>query len=189
MARTSQTDVAVLGALSIEPMSGYQIRQAISMVFGHFWYESFGQIYPTLGRLETDGLVLVRPGTRANASTYEITPAGREHLLARLAEPVVPTPPRNALLLRVFLGANLDPGSIAGLLDQAEADANQRLATLTAIRASIPAEPLFEVHGPFWLATISAGEHQAHAVLDWVSETRASLGPPRSLDEATRRGC
>ena len=178
MKRTSQTDVAVLGALSIEPMSGYRIRRAIADVFGHFWYESFGQIYPTLARLEAAGLVLSRPGSRANASTYEITAAGREHLRARLLEPIFPTPPRNPLLLRVFLGANIDPEAIAGMLDQAEADARQRLATFAAIRAAAAREPLFAELGRFWVATVSAGEHQARAVLDWVDETRVTLSPP-----------
>jgi DNA-binding PadR family transcriptional regulator len=175
MTRTSQTDVAVLGALSIEPMSGYRIRRAIDEVFGHFWTESFGQIYPTLGRLEADGLVRPGPGSRANASTYEITDAGRAHLRARLAEPAVPAHPRNSLMLRVFLGASLDPSTLAGLIDAAESEARERLATFAALRAEIADEPLAAEHGPYWLATISAGEHAARAVIDWVAETRATL--------------
>jgi DNA-binding PadR family transcriptional regulator len=186
MARESQTDVAVLGALSIEPMSGYRIRRAIAEVFGHFWTESFGQIYPTLSRLEADGLVWARPGIRANASTYEITPAGRDRLRARLAEPVVAAPQRNALLLRVFLGANLGPEAIAELLDRAEADAEERLATFAAIRRAIADEPLAEEHGPYWLATVSAGEHAARAVVDWVRETRGLLVASVSGPSATR---
>ena len=78
MKRTSQTDVAVLGALSIEPMSGYRIRRAIADVFGHFWYESFGQIYPTLARLEAAGLV-TRARDRADERVVRVslTDAGR----------------------------------------------------------------------------------------------------------------
>ena len=175
MARESQTDVAVLGALSVEPMSGYRIRRTIAEVFGHFWTESFGQIYPTLARLEADGLVRSRPGTRANASTYEMTPAGRDRLYERLAEPVVSAPARNALLLRVFLGASLGPEAMVEHLDRAEAEAQERLATFAAIRLAIDCEPLARQHGPYWLATISAGEHAARAVVDWVRETRVAL--------------
>ena len=51
MSRQSQTEVAVLGALSVEPMSGYAARRAITETLGHFWSESFGQIYPTLASL------------------------------------------------------------------------------------------------------------------------------------------
>ena len=52
MARERQTDLAVLGALSIAPMTGYALREGIRDVLGQFWSESFGQIYPTLARLE-----------------------------------------------------------------------------------------------------------------------------------------
>jgi DNA-binding PadR family transcriptional regulator len=182
MARVSQTDVAVLGALSIEPMSGYRIREAITTVFGHFWTESFGQIYPTLERLEADGLVRSLPGSRANASTYEITDAGRTRLRARLAEPVAPTPPRNALLLRVFLGANLEPATLAALLDEAEAEARGLLATYASLRTEIAVEPLAAEHGPYWLATVSAGEHAARAVIAWADETRRTLLPEAPPD-------
>jgi DNA-binding PadR family transcriptional regulator len=48
MPRSSQTETAVLGALSVMPMTGYALREAIRDVLGHFWSESFGQIYPTL---------------------------------------------------------------------------------------------------------------------------------------------
>ena len=84
MARQAQTAAAVLGALSIEPMSGYEIRQAITTVLGHFWHESFGQIYPCLAELERDGLVSATPGPRPRSSKYRITPSGRAlHAQAR----------------------------------------------------------------------------------------------------------
>ena len=58
MSRQSKTELAVLGALSVQPMSGYAVRAAITETLGHFWSESFGQIYPTLARLESDALVV-----------------------------------------------------------------------------------------------------------------------------------
>ena len=57
MARASQTETAVLGGLSVESMTGYALREAIRDVLGHFWSESFGQIYPTLAELERAGHV------------------------------------------------------------------------------------------------------------------------------------
>ena len=64
MARTSQTRLAVLGALSVEPMTGYAVRAAIAETLGHFWHESFGQIYPTLAELEKDCLLYTSPSPR-----------------------------------------------------------------------------------------------------------------------------
>ena len=40
----SATGKALLGLLSIAPMSGYDIRQLIPWSIGQFWSESYGQI-------------------------------------------------------------------------------------------------------------------------------------------------
>ena len=173
MAKRAQTDLAVLGALSVEPMTGYQVRQAIDQVLGHFWHESFGQIYPTLADLELRGLIRRRSSERA--TPYEITPAGRDELRARLRQRPEIQKARNGTLLRVFFGASLDPGDLAQLLDEAEAAATRSLQTLEAIRTEISSDPLAGEHGRYWLATVSAGEHTARAQLAWVAETRAAL--------------
>ncbi len=181
MARQAQTAAAVLGALSIEPMSGYEIRQAITTVLGHFWHESFGQIYPCLAELERDGLVSATPGPRPRSSKYRITPSGRARLHDLLAEPPTPQPPRNGVLLRVFFGSALSRDEIAALLDEQEAAALGRLATYAGIRAGIAHEPDTAEHHRFWLATVRAGELAAQATVQWVTESRAELLPPASI--------
>jgi DNA-binding PadR family transcriptional regulator len=173
MAKRAQTDVAVLGALSVEAMTGYQVRQAIAQVLGHFWHESFGQIYPTLADLEDRGLVGKHVVGRS--SIFRITAAGRRELRARLRVGSLPQRPRNGMLLRVFFGASLGADELARLLDDTEADATDRLATLASVRSEIGADPLSTQHGKYWLATVSAGEHSARAQLAWVAETRAAL--------------
>jgi DNA-binding PadR family transcriptional regulator len=173
MAKRAQTDVAILGALSVEAMTGYQVRQAIAHVLGHFWHESFGQIYPTLADLQDRGLV--RKDVSGRSSIFTITAAGGRELRTRLRERPEPQKPRNGMLLRVFFGASLGADELARLLDDTEADANGRLATLASVKAEIDADPLAEEHGRYWLATVSAGEHAARAQLAWVAETRAAL--------------
>lgn len=181
MARQAQTSTAVLGALSIEPMTGYEIRQAISTVLGHFWHESFGQIYPCLADLEAAGQVRSTPGDRPGSTRYEITPAGLHHLQELLREPAVPQPPRNGTLLRVFFGRALPPDDLDALLAADEEAAHARLAGYAAIRASIADEDEYAEHTPYWLATLRAGELSTEAHLAWLRETRATLGPPATL--------
>jgi DNA-binding PadR family transcriptional regulator len=181
MARQSQTATAVLGALSVDSMTGYEVRQAITTVLGHFWHESFGQIYPCLAELEEDGLVRTSPGERAGSRRYEITDAGCDRLTALLAEPPVPQPPRNGTLLRVFLGRAQSRAELAALLDAQEAEARARLATYAGIRAGLAAEVQHAEHVPYWLATVRAGELGTQAQLQWLAETRAALLPPATL--------
>jgi DNA-binding PadR family transcriptional regulator len=175
MARPSQTATAVLGVLSIEPQTGYEIRQAITDILGHFWHESFGQIYPCLADLEEEGLVSSTPGDRPRSSRYQITEAGRTRLHDLLSEPATSQAPRNGLLLRVFFGRALDPGKLARMLDELEAEAQTRMASYAGIRAAIEAEDEYTDHAPFWNATIRAGELAAQAQLTWAAETRAAL--------------
>jgi DNA-binding PadR family transcriptional regulator len=181
MARQAQTSTAVLGVLSIEPLTGYEIRQAITSVLGHFWHESFGQIYPCLAALTADGFVGATPGDRPGSTRYEITRAGRERLLDLLVDVPPPQPPRNPVLLRVFFGHALPPDSLDTLLARTEADARARLGTYEGIRAAIVDEPAYAEHGPYWEATIRAGELTAQAQLTWAAETRAALAAPATI--------
>lgn len=181
MARTAQTRIAVLGALSVEPMTGYEVRRVIGSVLGHFWHESFGQIYPCLAELEAAALVRATPGARANSRQFAITDAGRDALATLLAEPPVPQPPRNGTLLRVFLGRSQDPADLAALLDAQESEARARMATYAAIRADLATQEEYAAHIPYWTATVRAGELSTQAQLQWLAETRAALLPPATL--------
>ena len=178
MARRSQTSTAILGALSIEPLTGYEIRQAITSVLGHFWHESYGQIYPCLTELEADGLVSSAPGDRAHSSRFAITPRGRRCLRQLLAEAPVPQPPRNGVLLRTFFGEAMAPQDLTRMLDTVIADAHARLASYAGIRDEIARDPRYPDHGRYWEATVRAGELSAQAQITWATETRAALDLP-----------
>lgn len=169
MARTRQTEVAVLGVLSTAPMSGYAVREAIRDVLGHFWSESFGQIYPTLAALERAGHVRHDEADRA----FHVTASGLAKLRELLAAPVQATPPRNGLLLRVFFGRTLGVEACRALIVQAREQAEQRLADyeLTAARVGTESHP----DVPFWLCTIAAGRRTAEATIAWADESLATL--------------
>ena len=51
------TSRAILGLLSIVPMSGYDLAQAAERMVGRFWPVSKSQVYAELARLEPLGLV------------------------------------------------------------------------------------------------------------------------------------
>jgi DNA-binding PadR family transcriptional regulator len=174
MRRTSQTKLAVLGALSVEPMTGYVVRQSITETLGHFWSESFGQIYPALAELEKEGAIRRSNPGRTSGSMFEITPAGSETLRQLLAEPFESTPPRNALLLRMFFGRHLGPAACRTLLVEALTDAERRRVGLAAIRAEIENEPATQ-DTPYWTIALNAGERSTEALIDWARESILAL--------------
>ena len=88
---SSALSLAILGIISLEPVSGYDIRKIFRETpMGHF-STSPGAIYPALKRLEKSGLIkgqierkiILRP-----KRTYTLTFKGRKTLKEMLAQPV-----------------------------------------------------------------------------------------------------
>jgi DNA-binding PadR family transcriptional regulator len=175
MPRATQTDLAVLAALSVQPMTGYAVRDAIRTHLGAFWSESFGQIYPALARLRDEGLVASAEGERTGSSTYALTPEGRARLVELMREPATSTPPRNGTLLRLFFGDAIGATACRELVAEYRVLAEGKLAELAAARRETEAEPADLPQRPYWLMTISAGEHTARAAIAWADETLAAL--------------
>lgn len=175
MTRSSQTEMAVLGGLSMEPMTAYALREAIRDVLGHFWSESFGQIYPTLATAERDGFVERSAGARRGSSTFSITEAGAQRLRDLLSEPIPANPPRNGLLLRLFFGHTLGPDACRQLLHAAKSEAEQRLAEYDGLVRRVSVEDACSPHLPYQLITIAAGRHGAEATIAWATAALATL--------------
>jgi DNA-binding PadR family transcriptional regulator len=173
--RVGQTELAVLGALSVEPATGYALREAIRDVLGHFWSESFGQIYPALAVLERQGHVRRSGGSRAGSSVFTITESGTARLRELLSEPVQAVPPRNGLLLRLFFGRTLGAQGCRALIVEARTAAERQLAEYHALVPELSAEDEQAQDHPFWLLTVSAGQHAATATINWATEALAAL--------------
>jgi len=77
-------------------------------------------------------------------------------------------------MLRLFFGRALGVDACRALLRQAKDEAEQRLAGFQAIRAELATDPDTE-HHPYWLLTISAGEHTARAAIAWADESLTAL--------------
>ncbi|MBL0339243.1 MAG: PadR family transcriptional regulator [Rhodospirillaceae bacterium] len=109
MKRINKTRYALLGMLSHQPMSGYDIKKALHMSTQYFWQESDGQIYPILAELLKEkcitSLAIESQGSRTR-KVYQISSKGLEELKDWLVQEVVPTIPRNELLLKLFFGSD-----------------------------------------------------------------------------------
>jgi PadR family transcriptional regulator, regulatory protein AphA len=179
MKRPSQTSYVILGFLSTQPsLSGYDIRKAVQESVGHFWSESYGQIYPALKRLAAEGLIVpsgpVSPGKRKRQE-YSLTEAGRASLRRWLALPFQHDPPRNEFLLKLFFGREAAPGVVASHIHQIQESSRQLLATLTEIEAFVQNHPSQNPHEPYQMLTLKAGVALARTTLDWCESALATL--------------
>ena len=88
---------AILGLLSQQSRSGYDLSQALSGALQEFWSANHSQIYPELKRLTEEGLVEYRveiSGTVLERKVYSLTPAGQTEFLTWLhgEEEIAPPP-------------------------------------------------------------------------------------------------
>ncbi|GAB19699.1 putative PadR family transcriptional regulator [Gordonia effusa NBRC 100432] len=89
-------EMAVLGLLLESPMHGYELRKRLTGLLGAFRAFSYGSLYPTLRRMQADGLIVEDDGpqgvkVRRGRRVYQMTDTGRE----RFAELVADTGPQN----------------------------------------------------------------------------------------------
>jgi PadR family transcriptional regulator, regulator of vanillate utilization len=98
---------ALLGFLSTEPASGFDLAREFGESMGWFWYASHSQIYPELRRLEDEGLI-AGTGVQGNPGKqkriYSLTERGEAELQSWLEQPTEYAPVRDVERVKlVFL--------------------------------------------------------------------------------------
>lgn len=102
---------AVLGLLTLRPMSGYEIKQLFDKSISFLWRVHMSQIYPALARLKEAGLVemdLVPQEKKPTKKVYSITRKGRRALQTWLRAPVQDSAVRDLFPLKVFFARNIE---------------------------------------------------------------------------------
>lgn len=182
--RANRTDYTVLGCLSLGPMSGYDIKKLIDGSIGHFWSESYGQLYPSLQRLEREGLVVgesARSTGGRRRREYTLTPAGLRELRAWLAQPAQPDVVRYETSLKLFFGGQMSAEAARAHVRRYR---EQQIARGEVYRAQ--AVRLESMHAgspnlPFWRAVLDGGIRYADMAVAWCDATLEQLA---MLDDA-----
>ncbi len=150
MAKENKSKYAVMGALSICPASGYDIKKFMECSTSNFWNESYGQIYPILKQLVEEGLAAShteKQEGKPEKYIYTLTEQGKEGLRDWLSESVESSVERNELLLKLFFGAHIP-------LEKNK----EHVQTLS-----------------YRLLTVRYGIHRCRAMLTWCDETLVTL--------------
>jgi DNA-binding PadR family transcriptional regulator len=175
--RSSSSSEVLLGLLTIQPMSGYDLGQVIRTSVGHFWRESYGQIYPNLKRLAAEGLataITERHKGKPDRRIYSITGKGREQMAKWLAvEPQLEIP-RNELLLKLFFGAQVAPEIHIGYLERMVEEESALLKQFKEAEREIAGIKQYP-GAPYWRMTARFGQLELEAHLRWAKETLAEL--------------
>ena len=113
-------EAAIMGFLAEQPRSGYDLKtHCLDEQTGPFWTADQAQIYRTLERMHTAGLVACtrkRQMGKPDRKVYRLTDAGAEVLAAWMTSPPPLTPARDPFLLQVFFSDSLADGEIVANL-------------------------------------------------------------------------
>ena len=130
----------LLGFLTRQPLTGYELKKRFSISFSFFSGASYGSIYPALKRMEREGLVTqqleIQDGP-PNRKVYSITAAGRKVFIEALTAPFHWEMPKNTFLTRLFFFAHLSPeeriAAIRGHLESLKETQRQLKSTRSEI--------------------------------------------------------
>lgn len=178
MSRKSRTEFAILGMLTHGPSSGYDLKRLFEERIAHFWSESVGQIYPTLKKLASNGMVTAKETTGESGPRrieYRITAKGKKHLQGWLHEPVGKEHVRNELTLKLFFGPHSSTETMLTHIDTFEALQKSIQNQFAHYSDQIEVEPGSELQKVYWRMALRSGQLVNEARLKWCREARKLL--------------
>ncbi len=165
------TQTLILAILNFEDASGYEIKkQSTEGAFSYFVDISYGSIYPTLAKLEADGLVLGRSETqsgRPDKKVFSITEKGREEFVKTLTSPPAIDKFKSEFLLIAMCADLTSPEVITKAIDKRINEMEELLQVIGSLRS--------ECDHPATQWTTSYGMHVKGADLEFLKNNRDSL--------------
>lgn len=179
---------AVLGLLTLRPMSGYEIKQLFDKSISFLWKVHMSQIYPALARLKDAGMVemdLVPQDKKPTKKVYSITRKGRRALQTWLREPAKDSAIRDLFPLKVFFARNVEREALLEQIRERLDKSQGKLALYTDMERlfeelkeggqdAYPKEDLV-----FWQLALRWAILREESVKKWCSQVLNELEPVR----------
>ncbi|MFD1416063.1 PadR family transcriptional regulator [Oceanobacillus jeddahense] len=179
MKKYNDTTYAILGILTTNCRSGYEIKQFIDNSLNHFWKISYGQIYPTLKKLEQEELATIQAASREgkpDRKEYFLTEKGKEVLKDWLEQPLKQLPiERNEVLLKLFFGRHQTEEQSLFLLEDYKQKLENLYQTYEGIEEGIARYNNNHSDAKYWLFTLDYGKRVTGAAIAWCDETIKEL--------------
>ena len=174
----SKTKYVILGLLSEDTLTGYEIKKIVDIRFGFFWNESYGQLYPELKRLALQELILAskpKEGSQRGKIRYSITQKGIIALEIWLTEPVEKETVRLEILLKMYFSNGMKPEVMKQHIAEFSISHQKQLDVLNMFQQQLSSiKALHSNHGDI-LRVIDFGQKVYKAYIDWCEETTIYL--------------
>ena len=177
MSKDRKIDMVILGLLSHEDLTGYDIKKRIDGAVSFFWKGSFGSIYPALKAMEESGLISMRraedSGNREKI-LYHITDGGTDALKSWLGEEQASNELKYETLLKLYFGGSEGPETALRNIGIFEEKIKGDLELLKMYKANLENELDNDDH-VFYLLTVMFGIETYEAYLKWCAKARKML--------------
>jgi PadR family transcriptional regulator, regulatory protein AphA len=168
MSTRNSIQFAILGMVSLRPMTGYEIKQSYERGPANFMPISYGQIYPLLKKLAAEGLVVgkLEAGGRER-QRYSITMDGRKLIKAWLTAESGAQVSHKELLLKLFFMTPGELGLIQGQMNGFHKEEAQRLEHYRRARSWLRSEHGDNSRLEIWEMVLDYGVGQSEARVRW----------------------
>lgn len=176
MASTKKMDYVLLGLLSHEPMTGYEMKKRLDTTLRFFWGGSYGSIYPTLSLLEKEGKV-TREDARSNGRekiSYSITEYGKDALKEWLQKLVEKDELRYETLLKIFFGNETGMEGVREHIERFEEKCREELVVLNMFAGNLAQYLEDDTHKHYYL-TVMFGMKTYESYLEWCKAAKEQI--------------
>lgn len=183
MSKQNTTRFILLGLLSHEDMSGYDMKKRMDIMVSSFWNVGYGQIYPTLAELEREGLIFKAAGAVSKGpqkNLYSITQAGREHLQAWLALPEEKEYTKYEILLKLFFSGSMPAADNVKRIQAFNERHRQNLGAILQFKSELAGILDTAPDHLYYYITVLFGEYVYKAYLQWADEALRLLGEAKT---------
>lgn len=177
MAVEKKIDYVMLGLLSHEDLTGYEIKKRMDTSLKYFWGASYGSIYPALSQLVKKGLATGRNGGENNRNKiiYSITDEGRSYLKKWLEIPAEKDELRYETLLKLFFGNEAGTPQAISHIDAFEEKIEKELHYLLGAADMLRDHVAMDDTHKYYLLTVEFGIKTYGTYLEWCKEAKAML--------------
>jgi DNA-binding PadR family transcriptional regulator len=162
----------LLGFLTLEDLSGYELKAMMDRSVGFFFGATYGSIYPALRELEAHGMVektTIVQSRRPNKNVYKLTPAGYDYFRAQLDVPPAQENFRSEFMIKLFFGRHQRPEKLLEWITQERDFRQAQLRKLQETEKSIPAESVYP------RMCLNFGLTYYTGTLSWLDEVEAQV--------------
>ncbi len=176
MAKDRKIDMVILGLLSHEDLTGYDIKKMIDGVISFFCKGSFGSIYPALNDMEKNGLIESRTESRGAREKilYRITDKGNESLKEWLKEEQANNDLKYETLLKLYFGGVEEREVTLHNIELFEEETRRSLSVLRIYRDNLEKVLYDRDHLNYYL-TVTFGIETYEAYLKWCTKAKNIL--------------